>query len=187
MSFYKNVGVKHFEDIEKYIKNREWAISTHYDNPSMWTTASPQQSVGNNGYYWFESMSSFISSTRDWYIKKVDEKWFIKETVKVHGSGKIYNEIEITDIISTLYNCMIENKPIIFNYSSDIDAKAYVHINTEILVEKSGKDGIKNILDSVLLNEKTEKINYKRKNFSPYETPEEIDYRRQQWKYASRR
>lgn len=193
MSFYKSVGLKHFEDLENYIKKKEWLNTAESWDP--FDTTSNLWTVSNNRLL----EGDFFSSEVKWTIKNVGSSWSIQEIFTLHGS-RAYNSIDITEEIVELYNAMIEKKPIYIQIEKDITNEFFrgrvgsgtLLAQTKVKIVDIPKDthshpwndsGVRNNI--ILEDEFSTHVKYKRNIYS-METDDEIKDRKQQWKYASR-
>lgn len=195
MGFYKSVGLKHFEDLEEYIKNKGW--SEQSDGYDPFETAP---------FYWYSCAGTetyYNSLNVVWTIKREGDRWFIRETATIRG-GRSYNGIDITEEIVDMYNAMLAKQPIYINIERELDydntqANHVGKIHTGILKLKTTVKTIEitqedtNILpwevkektNILLEHEFTSKINFKKKAYC-MESENEIRDKHQQWNYAAR-
>ena len=197
MGFYKNIGLKHLEDLEDYIKTKGWTDqsvdSIPLEKERYWCADSETES-----YIMYRSSLNVI-----WTIKKDGDRWFIRETAIIRG-GRSYNNIDITEEIADMYNAMLANQPIYINIEKGLDCDTQAnhgkfHIGTlklkttvEIAVEPGKEDIINNLpwrtkeKTSILLEDEfTSKIIFKLKAYCTVPESEIRDIRKQ-WNYASR-
>ena len=196
MGFYKSVGLKHFEDLEDYIKTKGWLDHSEGFDP-------------------FDTSNSYWSSCADaaemylidpnvvWSIKKEGSRWFIREIATIRG-GRSYNGIDITEEIVDMYNAMLAKQPVYIDIEKglDYDVRAIhgkictgtLKLKTTVKIVELSKEDMSSLpwtwnareKKRILLeHEFASKINFKRKAYSK-ESEEEIRDKRQQWKYASR-
>ena len=196
MGFYKSVGLKHFEDLEDYIKTKGWLDHSEGFDP-------------------FDTSNSYWSSYADaaemylidpnvvWSIKKEGSRWFIREIATIRG-GRSYNGIDITEEIVDMYNAMLAKQPVYIDIEKylDYDARANhgkictgtLKLKTTVKIVELSKEDMSSLpwtwnareKKRILLeHEFASKINFKRKAYSK-ESEEEIRDKRQQWNYASR-
>ena len=197
MGFYKSIGLKHFEDLEEYIKNKGW--SEQSDGYDPFDTSSR---------YWFpvdsyaETEMYFNNLNVTWTIKKDGNRWFIREVATIRG-GRSYNGIDITEEIVDMYNAMLAKQPIYINIERNLDYDARANhskkictgtlkLKTTVKTIKIGRrdTGIlpweaEEKTNILLEHEFASKINFKRKAYS-MESESEIRDKRQQWNYAAR-
>lgn len=194
MGFYKSIGLKHFEDLEEYIKNKGWSDQSNGHDPFE---TSP--------LYWHsyaEPEMYYNSLNVAWTIKKDGNRWFIRETATIRG-GRSYNGIDITEEIVDMYNAMLAKQPIYINIERNLDYDARANHGKKICtgtlkikttvktIEIVRKDtGIlpweaEEKTNILLEHEFESKINFKRKAFS-MESESEIRDKHQQWNYAAR-
>ena len=196
MGFYKSVGLKHFEDLEDYIKTKGWLDHSEGFDP-------------------FDTSNSYWSSYADaaemylidpnvvWSIKKEGSRWFIREIATIRG-GRSYNGIDITEEIVDMYNAMLAKQPVYIDIEKylDYDVRANhgkictgtLKLKTTVKIVELSKEDMSSLpwtrnareKKRILLeHEFASKINFKRKAYSK-ESEEEIRDKRQQWNYASR-
>ena len=193
MGFYKSIGLKHFEDLEEYIKNKGWSDQSSGRDPFE---TSP--------FYWYscaepEMYSSDLNVI--WTIRKDGNRWLIRETATIRG-GRSYNGIDITEEIVDMYNAMLAKQPIYINIERNLDydpranhgkiCTGTLKLKTTVKTIKVGREDT-GILPweadektNILLEHEFEsKIKFKRKAYS-MESESEIRDKRQQWKYAAR-
>lgn len=200
MGFYKSIGLKHFEDLEDYIRNKSW--TDHSEGYDPWDTSSN---------YWFSSVEVYDEYLGcpyvNWSIKKEGSRWFIRETAAVRG-GRSYNGIDITEEIVDMYNAMLERKPIYINIEKNLDydvranhgkiCTGILKLKTTIKIIDLSKEDTCSLpwtmttstynkcRENIILEDEFEsKINFKRKAYC-MESEKEIRDKRQQWSYASR-
>ena len=196
MGFYKSVGLKHFEDLEDYIKTKGWLDRSEGFDP-----------FDTSNSYWFscaDAAEMYLSSLNVvWSIKKEGSRWFIRETATIRG-GRSYNGIDITEEIVDMYNAMLAKQPVYIDIEKylDYDVRANhgkictgtLKLKTTVKIVELGKEDMSSLpwtwnargKESILLeHEFASKINFKRKAYS-MESEEEIRDKRQQWNYASR-
>lgn len=195
MGFYKSVGLKHFEDLEDYIKTKGWL--DHSEGFDPFDSA--------NSFYWCagpETSEIYFNNLNVlWTIKKDGNRWFIRETATIRG-GRSYNGIDITEEIVDMYNAMLAKQPIYVNIERELDYDTQTNhgkictgtlkLKTTVKTVELGKEDanvlpweVKEKTNILLEHEFASKINFKRKAYS-MESEEEIRDKRQQWKYASR-
>lgn len=196
MGFYKSIGLKHFEDLENYIKTKGWIDQSDgydpFDTP--------------NSFFWFAgpdvSEEIYYSNLNvAWTIKKEGNRWFIRETATIRG-GRSYNGIDITEEIVDMYNAMLAKQPIYINIERNLDydtranhgkiCTGTLNLKTTVkTIEISQEDAkalpweVKEKTNILLEHEFESKINFKRKAYS-MESEREIRDKHQQWNYASR-
>ena len=196
MGFYKSVGLKHFEDLEDYIKTKGWLDHSEGFDP-----------FDTSNSYWFscaDAAEIHLSIPNVvWSIKKEGSRWFIRETATIRG-GRSYNGIDITEEIVDMYNAMLAKQPVYIDIEKnlDYDARAIhgkictgtLKLKTTVKIVELSKEDMSSLpwtwnareKKRILLeHEFTSKINFKREACS-MESEEEIRDKRQQWKYASR-
>lgn len=193
MGFYKSIGLKHFEDLEEYIKNKGW--SDQSDGHDPFETSS---------FYWYscaepEMYSSGLNVI--WTIRKDGNRWLIRETATIRG-GRSYNSIDITEEIIDMYNAMLAKQPIYINIERNLDydtqdnhgriCTGTLKLKTTVkTIELDQEDAntlpweVKEKTNILLEHEFTSKINFKKKTYC-MESESEIRDKRQQWKYAAR-
>lgn len=197
MGFYKSVGLKHFEDLEDYIKTKGWLDHSDGFDPFVDTSNS----------YWFSCADAaemhLIDPNVVWSIKKEGSRWFIRETATIRG-GRSYNGIDITEEIVDMYNAMLAKQPVYIDIEKylDYDVRANhgkictgtLKLKTTVKIVELSKEDMSSLpwtwnareKKRILLeHEFASKINFKRKAYI-MESEEEIRDKRQQWKYASR-
>ena len=198
MGFYKSVGLKHFEDLEDYIKTKGWL--DHSDGFDPFDTSTSNS-------YWFscaDVAEMYLSNPNVvWSIKKEGSRWFIRETATIRG-GRSYNGIDITEEIVDMYNAMLAKQPVYIDIEKDLDydvranhgkiCTGTLKLKTTVKIVDLSKEDISNLpwtwnakeKESILLeHEFASKINFKRKAYC-MESEKEIRDKRQQWNYASR-
>ena len=196
MGFYKSVGLKHFEDLEDYIKTKGWL--DHSDGFDPFDTSNS---------YWFscaDAAEMYLSNSNvAWTIKKEGNRWFIRETATIRG-GRSYNGIDITEEIVDMYNAMLAKQPIYINIERNLDydtranhgkiCTGTLKLKTTVKIVDPRKEDTNsqpwNIINTgdvnILLEHEFEsKINFKRKAYS-MESESEIRDKHQQWSYSSR-
>lgn len=196
MGFYKSVGLKHFEDLENYIKTKGW--SDHSEGFDPFDTSNS---------YWFscaDTAEMYLSNPNVvWSIKKEGSRWFIRETATVRG-GRSYNGIDITEEIVDMYNAMLAKQPIYIDIEKELDydvranhgkiCTGTLKLKTTVKIVDLSKEDTSSLTwtwnargkENILLeHEFASKINFKRKAYR-MESEEEIRDKRQQWNYASR-
>ena len=196
MGFYKSVGLKHFEDLEDYIKTKGWLDHSEGFDP-----------FDTSNSYWFscaDVAEMYLSNPNVvWSIKKEGSRWFIRETATFRG-GRSYNGIDITEEIVDMYNAMLAKQPVYIDIEKDLDydvranhgkiCTGTLKLKTTVRIVELSKEDMSSLpwtgnareKKRILLeHEFTSKINFKRKAYS-MESEEEIRNKRQQWNYASR-
>lgn len=196
MGFYKSVGLKHFEDLEDYIKTKGWL--DHSDGFDPFDTS--------NSYWssYADAAEMYLSNPNvAWSIKKEGSRWFIREIATIRG-GRSYNGIDITEEIVDMYNAMLAKQPVYIDIEKNLDYDARANhgkictgtlkLKTTVKIVDLSKEDISSLpwtwnvrkKESILLeHEFTSKINFKRKAYC-MESEKEIRDKRQQWNYASR-
>lgn len=199
MGFYKSIGIKHFEDLENYIKTKGWI--------EQGDDFDPIDEAGS--FLWYSSPETYFKDYNDlnvvWTIKKDGNRWFIRETATIRG-GRSYNGIDITEEIVDMYNAMLANKPISINIERNLDYDTQANrgkictgtlkLKTTVKIFEPRKEDDTNKLpwyhivnareENILLeHEFISKINFKKKAYS-MESESEIRDKHQQWTYASR-
>lgn len=196
MGFYKSVGLKHFEDLEDYIKTKGWL--DHSDGFDPFDTS--------NSFLWYATLEVseeiyFNDLNVVWSIRRDGNRWFIRETASIRG-GRSYNGIDITEEIVDMYNAMLAKQPIYINIERNLDYDARANhgkictgtlkLKTTVkTIEISQEDAkalpweVKEKTNILLEHDFESKINFKKKAYS-METESEIRDRHQQWSYSSR-
>lgn len=196
MGFYKNIGLKHLEDLEDYIKTEGWTDQSIDSNPlekgRYWCTDSETEM-----YIMYRSSLNVI-----WTIKKDGDRWFIRETAIIRG-GRSYNNIDITEEIADMYNAMLANQPIYINIEKSLDYDEQVNhgkihtgtlkLKTTVEIAEPDKEDIINNLPwrtkaktTILLEHEFEsEITFKMKAYCTVPESEIRDIRKQ-WNYAAR-
>lgn len=196
MGFYKSVGLKHFEDLEDYIKTKGWLDQS--DGFDSFDTS--------NSFLWYAAPEVseeiyFNNLNVVWSIRRDGNRWFIRETATIRG-GRSYNGIDITEEIVDMYNAMLAKQPIYINIERNLDYDARANhgkictgtlkLKTTVkTIEISQEDAktlpweVKEKTNILLEHEFESKINFKRKAYS-MESESEIRDKHQQWTYASR-
>lgn len=192
MGFYKSIGLKHFEDLEEYIKNKGWSEQSDGYDPF------------DSCFYWYSCADTEMyrnSLNVLWTIKREGDRWFIRETATIRG-GRSYNGIDITEEIVDMYNAMLAKQPIYVNIERELDYDTQANhgkIQTGTLklkttvktVEITQEDTnilpweVKEKTNILLEHEFTSKINFKKKAYC-MESENEIRDKHQQWNYAAR-